>query len=300
MNTADLFRLIGLSAIWGSSFLFLRIAAPAFGPIPLIMIRIVGAALCLTPFLLERKVREGIRNNAGHLFVLGLFNSAIPFCLLAYAALSLEAGFASLLNATTPIFAALVGWAWMGYSLRASQIFGLLIGVGGVLILVWGKLSFREGGLGWAIAAALLATSSYGIAVHYTKRFLGQVSSRVATAGSLSGASLLILPLGIWFWPEGNPTWLPWMSAFALAALCTAFAYVIFFRIIATAGGTNASTVTFIVPGFAIVWGALFLGESITPRIVVGMIVTLIGTAYTTGLIGYKNSKPQESEAKER
>ena len=291
MNTADLFRLVGLSAIWGSSFLFLRIAAPAFGPIPLIMIRIAGAALCLAPFFLDRKVREGIKNNAGHLFALGLFNSTIPFCLLAFAALSLEAGFASLLNATTPFFAALVGWAWMGHSRRWSQIFGLLIGIAGVLILVWGKLSFREGGLGWAIAAALLATFSYGIAVHYTKRFLGHVSSRVTTTGSLSLASLLILPLGFLCWPEGNPGWLPWFSAVALAALCTAFAYVIFFRIVATAGGTNASTVTFIVPGFAIVWGALFLDEAITPRIVLGMIVTLIGTAYATGLLGRgKNS----------
>jgi len=287
MSTADLFRLVGLSAIWGSSFLFLRIAAPAFGPIPLILIRIGGAALCLTPFLLDRKVREGIKNNASHLFVLGLFNSVIPFCLLAFAALSLEAGFASLLNATTPIFAALVGWAWMGNALRFSQIFGLLIGVAGVFILVWGKLSFREGGLGWAIGAALLATLSYGTAVYYTKRVLGHVSSPVATTGSLSGASFVLLPLGLWYWPEVNPGWLPWLSAFALAAACTAFAYVIFFRIIATAGGTNASTVTFIVPGFAIFWGAVFLGEAITLRIVVGMIVTLIGTAYTTGLVGF-------------
>lgn len=286
MSTPDLLRLIGLSAVWGSSFLFLRIAAPAFGPIPLILIRIGGAALCLSPFLLDRKVRAGIRNNLVRLFLLGIFNSAIPFCLLAFAALSLESGFSSLLNATTPIFAALVGWIWMGNSLRLGQVFGLLIGVLGVAILVWGKLSFREGGLGWAIAAALLAGSSYGFAVHFTKRFLGHVSSPVATTGSLTGASLLLLPLGLWYWPEANPGWLPWMSAFALAAACTAFAYVVFFKIIATAGGTNASTVTFIVPGFAILWGAVFLDEVITLRILAGMVVTLVGTGYATGIIG--------------
>lgn len=288
MNTADLLRLFGLAAVWGSSFLFLRIAAPSFGPLPLILLRIGGAALCLTPFLFDRKVRQAIRAKAGHLFVLGVFNSAIPFCLLAFAALSLEAGFSSLLNATTPLFAALIGWLWMGQSLRFSQIAGLLIGVCGVMILVWGKLSFEKGGLGWAIGAALLATVSYGVAVHYTKRFLGSATSMVVATGSLSGATLLLLPLGIWFWPETNPSLVSWVSAVSLAAICTAFAYVIFFKVIASAGGTNASTVTFIVPGFAIVWGALFLGEQITPRIVVGMVVTLVGTAYATGLIGFR------------
>ncbi len=299
MRIADLARLFGLSAIWGASFLFMRIAAPAFGPIPLITVRVGAALVCFSPFFLRSQVRAGLRQNARHLAVVGLLSTAIPFCLFAFAALSLEAGFTSLINATTPLFAATVGMVWLRIPLKRSQIFGLFVGVVGVLILVWGKLSFTSGGAGWAVAAGLLATFSYGLSVHYARRFLTEVSSLVTSAGSMVSGTIVLLPMGLWLWPEANPGMLEWGSALALGMLCTAFAYVVFFEVVGRTGATNASTVTFIVPGFAILWGALFLGETLTPRIIVGMLVTLAGTGFTTGLIrfGKKRLEAKQGEA---
>lgn len=293
MQPADLLRLFGLSAVWGASFLFIRIAAPAFGPIPLMTIRVVTALLCFLPFFMRPQLRTGLRKHGRHLGVVGLLSTAIPFTLIAFAALSLEAGFTSLINATTPLFAALVGAVWLGIPLKRIQILGLFIGVLGVLILVWGKLSFGEGGAGWAIAAGLLATFSYGISVHYARRYLTDVPALVTTAGSMVGGSLALLPLGIWLWPEVNPSVLEWACGLALGIFCTALAYAIFFDVIGRMGATNASTVTFMVPGFAILWGALFLGETLTPRIVAGMLVTLAGTAFTVGLVPRFGRRPK-------
>lgn len=285
MRTADLVKLFGLSAVWGASFLFMRVAAPAFGPIPLMLIRVGTALLCFSPFLLRAEIRAGMRRQAKHLAVVGLLSTALPFCLLAFATLSLEAGFTSLINATTPLFAASVGAVWLKIPLKKVQALGLFIGVLGVLILVWGKLSFTPGGVGWAIAAGLLATFSYGVSVHYTRRFLTDAPALVTSAGSMVSGTVALLPLGLAFWPEANPSLLEWGCGLALGVFCTALAYVIFFDVIARTGATNASTVTFMVPGFAIIWGALFLGETLTLRVVVGMLVTLAGTAFVLGVV---------------
>lgn len=292
MRLADFAKLLGLSSVWGASFLFMRVAAPAFGPIPLMMVRVGTALLCFLPFLLRPKVRAGLAQNAKHLFVVGLLSTAVPFSLLAFATLSLEAGFTSLINATTPLFAATVGAFWLGIPLKRIQVMGLLIGVSGVLILVWGKLSFSSGGAGWAIAAGLLASSSYGFSVHYTRRFLTDVSAVVTSAGGMLGGSLALIPLGLWQWPAANPALLEWGSALALGIFCTALAYLIFFDVIKRTGATNASTVTFMVPGFAILWGTVFLGETLTLRTVVGMLVTLAGTAFTIGIVPRFGRRP--------
>ncbi|MDQ8201163.1 DMT family transporter [Pelagicoccus enzymogenes] len=285
MQVADLAKLFGLSAVWGASFLFMRVAAPAFGPIPLMLIRVGTALLCFAPFFMRASVRAGLRVHAKHLAVVGLLSTAVPFSLIAFATLSLEAGFTSLINATTPLFAASVGAVWLKIPLKRIQLLGLFIGVLGVLILVWGKLSFTAGGAGWAIAAGLLATLSYGISVHYSRRYLTDVPALVTSAGSMVSGTLALLPLGLALWPEVNPSWLEWGCGVALGVFCTALAYVIFFDVIARTGATNASTVTFMVPGFAILWGALFLGETLSPRVVAGMLVTLAGTAFTLGIV---------------
>ncbi|MDQ8184750.1 DMT family transporter [Pelagicoccus sp. SDUM812002] len=285
MQLSDLVKLFGLSSIWGASFLFMRVAAPSFGPIPLMLVRVATALLCFLPFFFRPKVRQGLRTHAKHLAVTGLLSTAVPFCLIAFATLSLEAGFTSLINATTPLFAAAVGAVWLGIPLKRIQILGLFIGVVGVLILVWGRLSFTSGGAGWAIAAGLLATFSYGVSVHYARRFLTDVSALVCSAGSMLSGSIALLPLGLALWPEVNPSLLEWGCGVSLGVFCTALAYVIFFDVIGRTGATNASTVTFMVPGFAILWGALFLGETLTPRVVAGMLVTLAGTAFTVGFV---------------
>ncbi|MEM7351447.1 MAG: DMT family transporter [Acidobacteriota bacterium] len=286
MRPADFLRLLLLSAIWGASFLFMRIAAPSFGPIPLILCCLGSAALFFAPLLLRRDVRRQLVRYRWPLAVVGVFNSAVPFSLLAFSTLSLEAGFTALLNATTPLFAAAVGAIWLRIALARGQILGLVLGFAGVAILSWGNLDFREGGTGWAIVASLAAGLSYGISAHIAKRGLADVSSVVVATGTMIAATVATLPLGLWLWPATPPDPTSWASAIALGIACTALAYLLYFDLIAKAGATNASTVTFVVPVFAIVWGNLLLDEQLTLQIVLGMAVTLLGTAFAIGLVG--------------
>ncbi len=292
MRPADLLRLLLLSAIWGASFLFMRVAVPSFGPLSLIFLRVACAALFFSPLLLRRQARAELARHRRALAIIGVFNSALPFSLLAFSTLSLEAGFTSLLNATTPLFAAAVGAIWLGLGLRRGQIFGLVLGFAGVAILSWGHFSFGAGGAGWAIIAGLIASLSYGVSAHIAKRHLAGVPSVIVAAGSMISAAVAMLPLGLWAWPTIVPPTSAWAYAVILAIVCTALAYLLYFNLIARTGATNASTVTFIVPVFAILWGNMLLGEHLTLQIVLGMVVTLLGTAFTLGVFQGKKPEP--------
>lgn len=193
----ELLTLLPLSAVWGGSFLFMRVAAPEFGPVPLVLIRITLAALCLLPFLFSSTNRRLIAHHKKDLLIIGILNSAVPFSLLSFATLSLEAGFTSLLNATTPLFTTIIAGVWLKHPVRRSQIVGLGLGFLGVSILAWDRLSFKSGGAGWAILAGLLASSCYGISSNLTKSRLSTVPSPVFAAGSLFGTALTtqIFPL---------------------------------------------------------------------------------------------------------
>jgi drug/metabolite transporter (DMT)-like permease len=285
MTAPDALRLILLSAIWGASFLFMRIAVPEFGPIPLVFVRVGGAALLFVPLLLRKGNRKVVRAHAVPLLVQGFFNSALPFVLLAWAVIDLEAGFTSLLNASTPIFTAVIAFAWLRLPLNRAQILGLLLGVAGIAILAGNRFSFRGGGSGWEILAVLAATFSYGVAGNYAKVRLAGVDSLVVSGGSLAASSLLTLPLAIWWWPEQAPGVAGIACGVALAVICTALAFFLFFDILSRTGATAAATVTFVIPIFGVLWGSLFLGEAITTRMVTGMAVALLGTALVTRLL---------------
>src|SRR5688572_5260082 len=173
LHVSDLLSLIVLGALWGGSFLFMRIAGPEFGPVALIEIRLIIATIVLLPILLTReRGKPNPTHKLPHMTLLGLFNSAIPFILLAYATLNLTAGFASILNSTAPFFAAIVAYGWLRDRLSPPRILGLVIGFAGVLVLVWGKASFKPGGSGLAVAAGLTAALCYGFAANYTKKHL--------------------------------------------------------------------------------------------------------------------------------
>ncbi len=285
MNRAQGLLLLLLSAVWGSSFLFMRIASSEFGAVPLIFVRVVGAALCLSFVWMKASERRLLIGYWKHLLVVGIVGSALPFSLLSFATLSLESGLTSLLNATTPLFAALVGFAWIRSPLSLKQFSGLILGFIGVAILSWDRLDFTgESGDGWSVLAGLGAGASYGFATHYSKRFLSEVPSATVAAGSMLGGSIAIFPLGLLLWPEVTPSVKAWSCALGLAIPCTAVAYLIFFRLLAKMGATLVSTVTYVIPVFAVVWGAYFLGEIISVRIVVGMVVTLMGTSLVIGV----------------
>ncbi|HEY1092613.1 MAG TPA: DMT family transporter, partial [Burkholderiaceae bacterium] len=192
MKLRDLLELLFLAAIWGGSFLFMRLAAPEFGAVTMAGLRVAGAALVLLPLLAHRQGLSELRANAGPLLVAGFFNCALPFILFSYAALSITAGLSSILNATTPMWGALVAWVWLSQRLSGLRILGLVIGFGGVAFLAWDKASFKDGGSGLALLACLAAALCYGIGANYVKRRLPQVGSLTVATGNVLGAALLL------------------------------------------------------------------------------------------------------------
>lgn len=285
MRQRDLLDLLVLAAVWGGSFLFMRLAVADFGPVALIELRVGLAALFLLPIALWRGRLRLIRQHWKSLLVVGTLNAAVPFLLYAYAAQSLGAGFLSVANAVTPVWGAVVGWLWFKDKLPRMRSLGLLIGLVGIIVLVWDKLHFQAGGTGPAVLAAISAPVFYGIAANWTKRFLSGVDALANATGSMIGASLVLLPLAIYAWPATPASLAAWSATVLLAIVCTGAAYIVFFRLIANVGPTGAVSVTFLVPIFGVIWGAWFLDEAITPPIGAGAVIILIGTALALGLL---------------
>ena len=285
MRPADVAELFGLAALWGASFLLMRMGAGEFGPVALAAIRVTGAALLLVPLLAWRGQLGVMRRHWRPIIVVGLTNTALPFLCFSYAALSITAGMSSIFNAASPLFGALIARLWLGDRLTGARIAGLAIGFGGVLGMAWINGRFEAGGSGWAILACLVATLSYGFSPNYTKRALQGVAPLAIATGSQIAASLMLIGPAILWWPQQSPTPTDWLSAAVLAFACTGLAYILYFRLIANVGPSNAIAVTFLIPAFAVVWGWMFLGERITLPMVVGCAVILLGTALATGLL---------------
>jgi len=285
VKSSDLAELIGLAALWGASFLFMRMGAAEFGPVALAAVRVVGAIAFLLPLLALRGQLRVLKDHAVPIFIVGITNSALPFLCFSYAALSITAGLSSIFNAATPLMGALIAWLWLKDKLNASRIVGLGIGFAGVLWLAWDKASFKPGGSGWAVVACLAATLCYGVSASFTKKKLTGVPPLAVAAGSQLSASIVLAPLALLFLPPAMPSAHAWMAAAMLALACTGVAYVIFFRLIAHVGPANAISVTFLIPVFAVLWGWLFLGEGVTLAMVGGCAVILVGTGLTTGLL---------------
>lgn len=290
MKPRDLLDLTLLAALWGGSFLFMRYAVPDFGVVPLIWLRVALASVCLLPLLLLKRQFGALRRQAGALTVMSLFNSGLPFLLIAWATLSITAGLASIMNAMTPVFTALIGALWLGDRLDGRRSLGLLLGLAGVALLAADKADFRPGGSGWAIVAMLLATACYGFAANHTRRYLQGVPALVNATGTQLVSALVLLPPALWSWPERMPGLGPWLATLVLGVACSALAYLLFFRLIARVGASRAVTVTFLVPVFGTLWGALFLGEPVTASMLAGGAVVLLGTGLATGVIGGQRS----------
>lgn len=276
MTLRDRFDLLVLGAIWGSSFLFMRTAAPELGPFLLIEIRLAVAAAVLTAWLATHGELGTLRRNAGRLLLLGAVNSAIPFTLFAWATLSLTAGMASVLNATTPLWAAVIGYLWLDDRLPRNKVIGLLLGFVGVVVLVSHKLGDVNSLL--AIGAGLAAGCCYASASHYTRLAMRDLSPRTIAAGSLLAASVLQLPFALATLPERMPSWTALGFAVVLGVVCTGLAYVLYFRLLASIGPARAITVTYLVPVFGVLWGVLFLAETFSTRMAFGASVVLLGT----------------------
>ncbi|MDB5929273.1 MAG: protein of unknown function transrane [Polaromonas sp.] len=278
-----------LAAIWGSSFLFTRMGAVEFGPLPTAAVRVAIASLFLLPLVWLRGLLPVLRHNWRRIFFIGLLNSGIPFACFAFALLSISTGLSAILNATVPMFGALVAWAWLKDKPTGWCILGLLIGFAGVALLAWDKASFKPGASGvapgWAVLACLFACVCYGISASYTKRYLAGLPPLVTAAGSQIGATLGLALPALWLWPARMPGASAWLALAAVGVVCTGIAYILFFRLIENAGPPRALSVTFLVPVFAVLYGALFLDESVTPWMVGCAGVIVLGTALSTGLL---------------
>ena len=294
MAPRDAVDLVLLGALWGAAFLFTRIAVPEFGPVALILVRAMVAALVLSALLAARGGLREARANARALAILGALNTAVPFTLFAFATVTLPAGLSSVLNATVPLFGAVIGVGWLGERMSAVRIAGLLTGFAGVIVLAWGRLAAAGDRL--AVLAALAATVLYALAAHYTRRRLGGVTPIAVATGSLIAATVLMLPFGAAFWPVANPSALAWACAVALGIGCTALAYLLYFRLIARLGAVAALAVTYLIPVFGVTWGAIFLGERLPASAFTGALLVLAGVALTTRATGL----PARGQAKAR
>ncbi len=286
MKTSLLAEFVALAAIWGSSFLFMRLGGAEFGVVATAGMRVAIGALVLVPVLRLSGHWSVLRRHAAPILFIGLLNSALPFVLFAYAVSSISTGLSAILNATVPLFGAVIAWLWLKDRPGTSRILGLVIGFTGVVLLAAENASFKPGGTGWAVLACLLATVCYGFAASFTKRYLTGVHPLATATGSQIGATLgLALPT-LWFWPAHNPGATSWLAIAALGIVCTGLAYILFFRLIDQLGPARAITVTFLVPVFAILYGTLLLGESLTWWMVSCGVVVVFGTALATGVLG--------------
>lgn len=278
-----------LSAIWGSSFLFMRLASADLGALPTAALRVTIAALFLLPLLLAKGHGPALRQHWKPIFFVGLLNSGIPFVLYSFAVLHISTGLSSILNATVPLFGALVAWAWLGDKPTVSRTVGLAIGFCGVVLLAGGQASFKPNASGiapaWAVLACLAATTCYALSASFTKKHIPSLPPLVTATGSQLGASLALALPALWFRPDHLPSATAWWSLITVGVLCTGVAYILYFRLIENAGPARALTVTFLVPVFAIAYGVLLLGESVTAWMVGCGAVILVGTALSSGLI---------------
>jgi len=301
MKKSDIVALVLLGAIWGASFLFMRMGAGQFGSMALAGMRAIGAAVCSIPLLMSRERLAELRAHWRSIALIGLANSALPFVLFSYAAQSLPAGLSAIFDAVAPLLVAASGWLWLSERLNATQASGLVIGLTGVVWLIGGSMGFGHGGaaVGWAMAACVGANVCYTFGAHYSHRKVQRVSPLSVAIGSQVAAAVMLLPFTLWLWPARSPSLQAWVAMFGLAAVCTSLAYVLFYRLLARIGSTRSMAVLYLIPVFGVLWGAVFLGEKLTLAMAGGSLVILLGVALTTGMLRIRPTAPAPLNAVE-
>jgi drug/metabolite transporter (DMT)-like permease len=278
MRQGDIARLISLAAIWGASFLFNRITAPVLGPVLTAELRTLIAGVALAAWFALSGFDPQWRRWWGQYVVVGIFSSAVPFLLWAYAALTQPAGLLSVLNATSPMWGALCSALILNERLSARRVAGLVLGVVGVAVVT--QPAARQDFDFIAIGAALTAAFCYGLAAAYMKRWASNVPSRGMAVGTQLLAGVILIPFIPLWPPAAAPTPLVAGSMLALGLVCGAVAYLLYFRLIADIGATGALTVTYLIPVFGVLWGALFLGEALSAAMLAGAALVVLGTVF--------------------
>ncbi len=261
-----------LGAIWGASFLFMRVAATEFGPAALVELRLALGAIVLLPFLWRARASFPLRLWP-KLALIGAINSAVPFLLFAWAAERAPAGVGAICNAMTVLFTALVGALFFGERIGLARSVTLAIGFAGVVVLASGRIAGAD--IGPAVMAGASAALLYGIGINLVRRHLTGLPATAVAPATLLCAAILVLPFGIAQWPERMPSMHAWTSVVLLGVLCTGVAFVMYYRLIARVGAARASTVTYLVPLFGVAWAWWLLDEAPTLRMAIAAALIL-------------------------
>jgi drug/metabolite transporter (DMT)-like permease len=284
VQTPDLIRFVSLGALFGGSFLFMRLAAPHFGAILTAELRVLIAGTVLAGYALATGKPMLTRRHWRGFLVVGAFNTGIPFALFAYAAIHIPTGYSAILNSLMPIWAAFFS-AWMlGERLTWRVFAGVAAGIAGVSMLVQlGPVEIdRE--LVLAALACVAATACYGFAGTFTKKYLAGLPAHGAAANTMLFAAAVLAPAALLNLPAAPPPPVAWFAVTSLALLCSALAFFIYYQLIARIGATQISAVTFLLPAFGIFWGWLFLGEPVTLAMLGGFVMVGVAAGLVLGI----------------
>ena len=267
-----------LGAVWGSAFMFIKIATPELGPIALVNIRLAVAGLIFIPFLLQQKYLKHFRRNFKNILVLSVINTALPFSLFAYASLESSSNMLSILNGTTAIMAVVISTIWLKIRLNFFQIMGVFIGLFGIVVLANPDnvyISMK------ATIFCLSAAFCYALSANYIQKFAYKTNTIVLIGWSLVIATVLLLPITFFNLPSQFPSNSVIFSILWLGVISTGVAFLGYVRLIEKVGAVKTATVAYFIPVFGVIWGYVFLGEPITLQILIGMILILIGIVFT-------------------
>jgi drug/metabolite transporter (DMT)-like permease len=278
MALVDLILLLALSAIWGSSFMFMRWLAPRIGPVATADFRVLIAGLFLVALFAIMRFDLKWKERWKRYLVIGLLNSGIPFLLYSFAALSLPSSVEVVLNALSPSFAAIFGAIWLGEKLTVRKAAGIVLGLGGVVLVSGLGTGGSPMASLLAVLACVAATACYGLAGVYLKKRAKDIEPRAIAAASQLFAGIVLLPAVLVSPPSPPVKGATVLVVIVFALLCSAVAYLIYYRLIASIGPTKALTVTFLMPMFGFIWGSVFLGEAISLRMIGGAALILCGT----------------------
>lgn len=294
MKTRDFLALTLLAAVWGASFLFMRVSTPYLGPFATIWVRVSVAALALWIGFMVRGKKVKIGGAWGKMILVGAINAAAPFTLISAATLTLPASTASVINATTPLFTAIMAWLVLKEELKWNHFLAFACGIGGVIALLgWSPLPFTHE----VVVAAMMslgASMFYGIGGVFVKKHMMGFDGEVLSFGQQAGAAIVLFPM-IFIQPP--VTWsVPfgvWLAVIVLGVVCTSFAYLIYFSLIRRVGPTKTLSVTFMVPFFGVLWGAIFLHEALSLGTFVGfgLILTSLMILSEGEILGVKRKE---------
>jgi drug/metabolite transporter (DMT)-like permease len=285
-----------LAAIWGASYLFIKVADRAFAPATMMMLRLALAASLLLVVLAAQRGFGGtiveMRALGWQGFALGVFNGAIPFTLIAWGERYIDSGVAAIANASMPIFVLLLAIRWQpSERVHGLRLVGFLVGLVGVGVLA----GVHPQGGWWGVAgtlAVVVASVSYAIGSLWGQRLIHRTSGLVLSTSSMLGGLLVLIPLGLWQLPSEVPGWKETGSVIALAVMGTALAQIILYRVLRSDGAARVSLVTYLLPMTALIYGVLLLGEPLTWEELAGMVLILGGVALGSGAVRFPRREP--------